>query len=74
MDKVFTDHASGKDINHTQLNPFKVVDRVSDRRGWTGAVVKVDDNSAWVDFDNGEPSSPFPRDELNVDGGVLWRI
>lgn len=50
---------------------LNVGDRVSNRRGWHGTVVKVDDNNAWVDFDNGEPSSPFPRDEISVDGGVL---
>jgi hypothetical protein len=56
------------------MDLFNVDDRVQNRSGWTGTVVKVDDSRAWVEFDNGEPSSPFPRDELNVDGGVLWRI
>lgn len=56
------------------MDLFNIGDRVSNRQGWHGTVVKVDDKSAWVDFDNGQPSSPFPRDELNVDGGVLWQI
>jgi hypothetical protein len=53
------------------MDVLNVGDRVQNRRGWTGTVVKVDDSNAWLEFDNGEPSSPFPRDEITVDGGVL---
>jgi hypothetical protein len=33
--------------------------------------VRVNDTHADVEFDNGQPSSPFGRDEHHYDGGVL---
>ena len=53
---------------------LKVGDRVQNRSGWTGTVVEVNDTNALVEFDNGQPSGWFGRDEHHHDGGVLRLI
>lgn len=52
---------------------FSVGDRVHNRSGWVGSVVRVDDINAFVDWENGESGS-YPRDEDTVDGGVLKHV
>ncbi len=42
--------------------------------GWSGSVVQVNDTSALVEWDNGEPSAWYPRDEDAIDGGVLKHL
>ncbi|WP_157894368.1 hypothetical protein [Mycolicibacterium wolinskyi] len=53
---------------------LEVGDRVQNRSGSTGTVVEIDGDQAVVQFDNGEPSGRFGRDEHHYDGGVLSRI
>ncbi|WP_157859026.1 MULTISPECIES: hypothetical protein [Mycobacteroides] len=53
---------------------LKVGDRVQNRSGWTGTVVEVQETNALVQWDNGEPSGWFGRDEPTIDGGVLKLI
>jgi len=56
------------------MDLLNVGDRVSNRSGWHGTVVKVDDERAWVEWDNGQTSSPYGRTEHLVDFGVLQRL
>lgn len=53
---------------------LKVGDRVQNRSGWSGSVVEVLGAGARVEFDNGQPSDWFGRDEHLIDGGVLKLI
>ena len=53
---------------------LKVGDRVENRSGWTGTVTELDGDQAVVEFDNGQPSGRFGRDEHHHDGGVLRLI
>lgn len=59
---IFRPRRPGTSGRHAAM-PWNVGDRVINRRGWTGTVVAVDEVNAYVEFDNGEPSSPFGRDE-----------
>lgn len=53
---------------------LKVGDRVENRSGVTGRVAEIDGDTAVVEFDNGQPSGRFGRDEHHYDGGVLRLI
>lgn len=63
---------AGRSLGRMEL--LKVGDRVQNRSGWTGRVVEVDGDQAVVEFDNGQPSGRFGRDEHHYDGGVLQLI
>jgi hypothetical protein len=53
------------------MERLKVDDRVENRSRWTGRIVEVDGDNAAVEWDNGQPSGRFGRDEHHYDGGVL---
>jgi len=44
---------------------------VENRQGWGGRVVHVNEDNALVEWDNGQLSGWFGRDEHHYDGGVL---